>query len=47
MFDDLLTTLSQLDRDVSDAERIDQLAALERVKAVCAAAQARITVDFA
>jgi hypothetical protein len=47
MFDDLLTTLSRLDRDVSDAERIDQLAALERVKAVCAAAHARITVDFA
>src|SRR5690242_11846309 len=47
MFDDLVATLTRLDRDVSDAERVDQLTALERVKAACAAAQARITVDFA
>ena len=39
--------LTRIDRDVSDAERIDQLTALERVKATCAAIQARITVDFA
>lgn len=32
---------------VSDAERVDQLTALERVKAACAAVQARITVDLA
>ncbi|HEU4330638.1 MAG TPA: DUF222 domain-containing protein [Lapillicoccus sp.] len=47
MFDDLLAALTRIDRDVSDAERIDQLTALERVKATCAAIQARITVDFA
>ncbi len=32
---------------LSDAVRVDQLSALERVKAACAALQARITVDFA
>jgi hypothetical protein len=42
-----LETVTRIDRDVSDAERVDQLTALERVKAACAAAQARITVDFA
>jgi Domain of unknown function (DUF222)/HNH endonuclease len=47
MFDDLLAALTRIDRDVPDAERVDQLTALERVKAVCAAMQARITVDFA
>ena len=47
MFEDLLEALTRIDRDVSDAERVDQLTALERVKAACAAAQARITVDFA
>ena len=47
MFDDLLAALTRIDRDVSDAERIDQLTALERVKATCAAIQARTTVDFA
>lgn len=31
---------------VSDADRIDQLAALERVKAAAAAAQARVTAAF-
>ncbi|TRW46892.1 DUF222 domain-containing protein [Georgenia yuyongxinii] len=35
-----------LDRDVSDAERVDQLRALEELKAAAAAAQARIAVDF-
>jgi hypothetical protein len=38
--------LSRFDRDVSDAERIDQLRALERLKSAAAAAQARITVDL-
>lgn len=47
MFDDMLAALTRVDRDVSDAQRVDQLTALERIKAVCAAAQARITVDFA
>jgi hypothetical protein len=47
MFDGLLGALVRMDRDVSDAERVDQLTALERVKAACAAAQARITVDLA
>ena len=32
---------------MSDADRVDRLSALERVKAACAAAQARITADFA
>src|SRR4051794_7089820 len=31
---------------MSDAQRIDRLSELERVKAACAAAQARITADF-
>ncbi|MDQ6715751.1 MAG: 13E12 repeat family protein [Actinomycetota bacterium] len=43
----LVSTLSRVDADVSDAERIDQLGLLEQVKSACAAAQARITVDFA
>src|SRR3712207_151627 len=33
-------------RNVSDAERIDQLRALERLKAAAAATQARIAVDL-
>jgi hypothetical protein len=33
-------------RDVSDTERIDQIRALEQLKAAAAAAQARITVDL-
>ncbi|HET6698524.1 MAG TPA: DUF222 domain-containing protein, partial [Nocardioidaceae bacterium] len=41
-----LADLADLDREVSDAERIDQIGALERVKAACAAAQARVTVDL-
>ena len=42
----LLEMLAALDEDVSDAERVDRLAALERVKSAVAAAQARITVEF-
>jgi hypothetical protein len=38
--------LTAFDRDVSDAERVDQLRALERLKAAAAAAQARISVDL-
>jgi Domain of unknown function (DUF222) len=38
--------LGEIRRDVSDAERIDQLHALERLKSAAAAAQARITVDL-
>ena len=37
---------AELDRDVSDAERVDQLRALEELKAAAAAAQARIAVDL-
>jgi uncharacterized protein DUF222 len=40
---DQLTTFQ---RDVTDAERIDQIRALEHLKAAAAAAQARITVDL-
>lgn len=43
---DVLSALSRVDADVSDGERVEQLAALERVKAAAAAAQARITVDL-
>ncbi len=42
----LLSVLARVDTDVTDAERIDQLAVLERVKSAVAAAQARVTVDF-
>nr|WP_226921461.1 HNH endonuclease signature motif containing protein [Georgenia subflava] len=38
--------VASLDRDVSDAERVDQLRALEDLKAAAAAAQARIAVDL-
>ncbi|WP_212612752.1 DUF222 domain-containing protein [Pseudonocardia hierapolitana] len=38
--------LSRFDRDVPDAERIEQLRALERLKSAAAAAQARIAVDL-
>ena len=38
--------LTRFERDVTDAERIDQLRALEQLKAAAAAAQARITVDL-
>lgn len=42
----LVEQLARVELDVPDAERIDQLTALERVKAACAAAQARITDRF-
>ncbi|WP_448073377.1 DUF222 domain-containing protein [Georgenia yuyongxinii] len=38
--------LGALDRDVGDAERIDQLRALEELKAAAAAAQAQVAVDL-
>lgn len=38
--------LTHVDAAVSDAERIEQLRALEGLKSAAAAAQARITVDF-
>jgi hypothetical protein len=45
--DALMAGLARLDgAAVDDAERITQLDALERVKAACAAAQARITAAF-
>jgi Domain of unknown function (DUF222) len=47
MFEALFETLTRIDREVSDARRVEQLTALERIKAACAAAQARITADFA
>ena len=39
--------LATLDRDVSDAERIDQIRLMERLNAVTAAKRAEVTVDFA
>lgn len=42
----LVDALARVDSDVSDGDRIDQLAALERVKGACAAAQAAVTVAF-
>jgi hypothetical protein len=39
--------LRTLNRDVDDAERIDQLRLLEELKGAVAAAQARVTADFA
>jgi hypothetical protein len=45
--DALLSSLARLDGTAADdAARITQLGALERVKAACAAAQARITAEF-
>jgi hypothetical protein len=38
--------LARFERDVTDTERINQLRALEQLKAAAAAAQARITVDL-
>ena len=43
---DWLAALTRLDDDVSDAERIEQLRALEDIKAAAAAAQARVTADL-
>ena len=42
----LLTVLAHIGPAADDAERIDQLALLERLKSVLAAGQARITVDL-
>ena len=42
----MLLVLGKVDANMSDAERVDQLAALEQLKSAVAAAQARITVDF-
>ena len=47
MFEDVVAALTRVDRGLSDADRVDRLRALEQVKAACAAAQARITADFA
>ncbi|MGZ5415621.1 MAG: HNH endonuclease, partial [Nocardioides sp.] len=41
-----ITALAGLDRDVSDAERVDQIRILEELKAAAAAGQARATVDL-
>jgi hypothetical protein len=43
----LVSLLGALRTDVDDTERIDQIAALERIKGAAAAAQARVSVDFA
>ncbi|HEY4313989.1 MAG TPA: hypothetical protein VGO19_00605, partial [Actinomycetes bacterium] len=43
---DLRVALAGMDRAVSDAERIDQIRALEELKAAAAAAQARTTADL-
>ena len=42
----LVEALRAVDGAGSDADRVDQLAALERIKAAVAAAQARVTVAF-
>ncbi|MEP7331803.1 MAG: HNH endonuclease [Terracoccus sp.] len=42
----VVDALAQVDPFASDAERVDQLAALERVKEACAAAQAAVTAAF-
>ena len=39
--------LANLDERVDDRERVDQLRLLEELKGAAAAAQARVTVDFA
>jgi Domain of unknown function (DUF222)/HNH endonuclease len=44
---DLLTTLSGFTAAADDADRVTQLDLLERLKAACAAAQARVTVELA
>lgn len=41
-----ITDLARMDRDVSDAERVDRIRALEDLKAAAAAAQARASVDL-
>lgn len=42
----LVEELAGLGRDVSDAERVDRIRALEELKAACAAAQARDAADL-
>ena len=42
----LVASLARVDEQVTDAERIDQLALLEALKAAAAAAQVRVTVGF-
>lgn len=42
----LAASLGRVDENVSDAERIEQLAALESLKAAAAAAQVRVTAGF-
>jgi hypothetical protein len=44
---EFLDRLPTLDSAVSDAERVEQLALLEAVKAAAAGAQAKVSVDFA
>src|ERR1044071_9564327 len=43
----LVAALSGFEDAADDAERVTQLDLLERVKAACAAAQARVTVELA
>ncbi|GAB3520169.1 hypothetical protein GCM10027402_07980 [Arthrobacter monumenti] len=43
---DFASSLSELDQDVSDAELIDRIAALEELKSAASAAQAHATVSF-
>lgn len=42
----VLAALARLDRDVDDAERVDQIRVLEEIKAAAGAAQARATADL-
>ena len=42
----LVAALSRVEGRVSDAERVDQLTVLERVKSAAAAAQVRVTAAF-
>ncbi|MDF8264418.1 HNH endonuclease [Luteipulveratus flavus] len=46
-FLDLLSSLGAAVADVGDADRVDQLALLEQIRAACVAAQARVMVEFA
>lgn len=42
----MLSALPRLDTEVDDAGRIDQIAALERLKSACAGAQARVSTEL-
>ncbi len=42
----IVSALSRVDSEVEDAERVEQLRALEEIKNAAAAAQARVSVDF-